>query len=290
MPHWDRERDSGTTERRDPTPPAGRESSSPAQAWRHPIDRLRDGAAGWLVARGVSPDALTIAGLLLAVPAAGCLAAGAGDAPPWDPPGAGGLPSLWPLAAAGWLLLSGLMDVLDGACARVAGRASPRGALLDANADRVADALPWLGCVAHFAARGQATLAALAALALAAGGWVPYARARGEAEGTTACGGGTWQRPTRCLVAIAGMAMGHVPALLWLLATAPALTFLGRVQRGWRDLDPARMRGASRAAGPRTLGRGILAAGILLALAAAPHLHPWLAGTADPLGDWLLGR
>lgn len=85
--------------------------------------RLAYTVARPLAARGIGPNAVTLAGLVLAglvlVPAA-----------------AGGR---WPLLAVAVIVLAGLLDSLDGAVAVLTGRVSRRGAVLDATCDRLAD-------------------------------------------------------------------------------------------------------------------------------------------------------
>ncbi len=126
--------------------------------WDAALDALTRPLARW----GVAPDGLTAASLVPA--AASGLAAAQGHF----------------IAAAILLLLSGLLDVLDGALARRTGRATRAGALLDSTLDRVADALPLVGLAVAFAPLG---LAWLPALAIVTGFTVPYARARAEALG-----------------------------------------------------------------------------------------------------------
>jgi CDP-diacylglycerol--glycerol-3-phosphate 3-phosphatidyltransferase len=86
--------------------------------------------------------------------------------------------------AFGWallcMLLSGLMDLLDGPLARETGRTTRFGALLDSTLDRVSDALPLLGLTVLFAHGGSGWLAVVPAIALLAGYTVSYIRARCE--------------------------------------------------------------------------------------------------------------
>ncbi len=141
------------------------------------LNRLRSGMstvatpiARFLLARGVSPDAVTIAGTVVVVVAA-----------------------LWAYPT-GHLLVGTLVialfvltDALDGTMARLSGRAGPWGAFLDSTLDRVADAAIFAGLVVWFTGAGDSRVTALAALAaLVLGSVVPYARARAEGLGLTA--------------------------------------------------------------------------------------------------------
>jgi CDP-diacylglycerol--glycerol-3-phosphate 3-phosphatidyltransferase len=112
---------------------------------------------------GISADAITYASLVLAV-AAG-VAVGVGH------PGIGAM----------CVLLSGSLDLLDGAVARTTNSESRWGALLDSTLDRVADAAPLSGVIVYYAHLPWAAAPAL--LTLIAGFVISYVRARAEALG-----------------------------------------------------------------------------------------------------------
>lgn len=112
---------------------------------------------------GVSANALTYGSLLFASGAA--LAAASGH-------------FAW---AAGLVLLSGVLDVLDGVVARATGTSTRYGALLDSTVDRLADGLPLLGVAIFYADAGP--VAAVPAVAMLGGFTVSYVRARAESLG-----------------------------------------------------------------------------------------------------------
>jgi CDP-diacylglycerol--glycerol-3-phosphate 3-phosphatidyltransferase len=85
--------------------------------------RLSYALARPLAALGVRPTAITLAGLGLAGLVLPSAAAG----------------GRWPLLAVVTIVLSGLLDSLDGAVAVLTDRVSRRGAVLDATCDRLAD-------------------------------------------------------------------------------------------------------------------------------------------------------
>ncbi|MEJ5945862.1 CDP-alcohol phosphatidyltransferase family protein [Pseudokineococcus basanitobsidens] len=157
-----------------------------------------------LARAGVAPTALTAAGLL--VPLAALPAAAAGGR--------------WVLAVPVLVLLSGVLDSLDGGVAVLTGRTSAWGAVADAVADRVADALAlvvlWL-----LGAPGPLVVAAGALAALA-----EYSRARAGASGVHEVGVVTvGERPTRVLVVAAtALVAGLRPeqAATWALVGALA--------------------------------------------------------------------
>lgn len=134
---------------------------------------------------GVSPDLVTLLGLLasgLAVPAA--LADG------W-----------WLVAAAAAVVLSGLLDNVDGAVAVLTGRATAWGQVLDSVADRVGD-LVFLGALLAAGAPWPVCMAGGALMLLQ-----EYLRARAMAAGMTEVGVVTvWERPTRVVVTAAFLA------------------------------------------------------------------------------------
>lgn len=112
---------------------------------------------------GISADAITYASLVLAVLSGASVALG------------------HPGLAATLILLSGSLDLLDGAVARITGSASRWGALLDSTLDRVADAAPLAGVIVYYSNWHWAATAPL--LSIIAGFVISYVRARSEALG-----------------------------------------------------------------------------------------------------------
>ena len=83
--------------------------------------------------------------------------------------------------AALLLVIFGLFDTLDGELARLQGRSSARGMLLDASTDRMKEMLLYTG-IAYFLATGDdPATSAWAAAALGASVCVSYVKAKGEA-------------------------------------------------------------------------------------------------------------
>ena len=93
-----------------------------------------------------------------------------------------------PLLARGRLVegavcvgLGGALDVLDGMVARISGRASPAGAMLDSVTDRLADGAPFAGLALLY--RGAAATLLVPLAALTACFLLSYARARANLHG-----------------------------------------------------------------------------------------------------------
>jgi len=137
------------------------------------IDAIRAAVRRFMgyVARGLnrvtggklSPDAVTIFGFLMHIPIALLIAAG-----------------VFNILAAGMLLVFGLFDALDGELARLQGRESNRGGLLDASTDRMKEVLLYSGAAYAFALSNHPTTAAWAAAACGASICVSYVKAKGE--------------------------------------------------------------------------------------------------------------
>src|SRR5579872_3408373 len=112
---------------------------------------------------GATPNFLTCASL---IPAVMCgIAAASGEFYP----------------AAIFLLVSGVLDLLDGSLARVTNSETRFGALLDSSLDRISDAAPALGLIVFFAPNGW--VAILPALTLVGAFQISYVRARAESLG-----------------------------------------------------------------------------------------------------------
>lgn len=110
----------------------------------------------------LSPDAVTIVGVLMHLPIAWLIAVGH---------------NIW---AAGLLIVFGLFDSLDGALARLQKRDSPHGMLLDASTDRMKEVMLYTGAAYILASGSAPRQAALAVAACGASLCVSYIKAKGE--------------------------------------------------------------------------------------------------------------
>ncbi|MEM8925107.1 MAG: CDP-alcohol phosphatidyltransferase family protein [Actinomycetota bacterium] len=159
---------------------------------------------------GVSPDAITVVGVLMA--AACAVAIGLG---------------FFPLAVL-LLALTGLPDALDGAVAKAAGRSGPRGAYLDSVSDRLSDGLLFFGCAWYFAGTDNPRNAMVPFALLVAAGMVSYQRAKAESLGYEAKGG-LMERAERFIAL--GLGLLFFPILLWVLWAMLILTTITAVTR-----------------------------------------------------------
>lgn len=160
-----------------------------------------------LARAGAGPNLVTGLGLLVALAAVPVAAAG----------------GRWPVLAFAVVVLSGLMDNLDGAVAVLTGRTSRWGAVLDSVCDRVADA----GYVVALWLLGAPGW--LAVLAGGLTGLQEYLRARAAAGGMTEVGVVTVsERPTRVIVtAMFLLAAGTYPGAAGTWATAGTAVWAG---------------------------------------------------------------
>ena len=170
--------------------------------------------AAFLARLGLSPNAVTLAGLLVAGGAAYLLSTG----------------QLW--AGGIVLLASGVFDLFDGALARATGRESKFGALLDSVTDRVSEVVVLLGLLVFYLHRDSTEGVVLVYVALAGSIMVSYLRARSEGLGIESQVG-IMTRPERVAALGVGVIVGYwwVTAVLVVLGTIAALTIFTSVQR-----------------------------------------------------------
>jgi len=166
---------------------------------------------------GVSPSAITFVGLVLSVFSGWGIATGH-------------------FMRAGILLVfAGLCDMIDGATARAANRATASGAFLDSTVDRYSEIVILLGALFYYMARSHSAPevgTALAVFAALAGSlMVSYTRARAEAIGQS-CQIGLTERPERMIILIVGAMFGETAfrVAIWVLAVLANLTAIQRIR------------------------------------------------------------
>ena len=165
---------------------------------------------------GLTPNALTILGLLLNVGVAVVIATGH---PRWG----GAL-----------LLVASAFDMLDGAVARASDTITRFGGFLDSTLDRYSEVVVFGGVLVYLLGTDDAERGALLVFVAAAGSLlISYARARAEAAGYTASVG-LVARPERVILLAVCLVLGRPLWALWVLAIATHLTALTRIVHVWR--------------------------------------------------------
>jgi CDP-diacylglycerol--glycerol-3-phosphate 3-phosphatidyltransferase len=184
-----------------------------------------------LMRAGVTPDAVTITGTVVAT----ALALGL-------------LPTGHLFLGALLIGVFALFDSLDGVLARMTGRSGPWGAFLDSTLDRISDGAVFTGIALWFLLHTDGSIqtwgvvVTLACLVL--GGVVPYARARAESVGADAHVG-IAERSDRLVIALVptgfvqlGLPVVVLVVVLALLALASLVTVAQRVGAVHRQLAP----------------------------------------------------
>jgi CDP-diacylglycerol--glycerol-3-phosphate 3-phosphatidyltransferase len=181
--------------------------------------------ATWLARSGVTPDAITIVGTIGAVTSALV----------FFPNGA------W---FTGTMLVWGfvMLDLVDGAVARIGGRTSRFGAVLDSSCDRIADAAVFGSIAWYFARHGQRWMFLAALLCLVLGSLTSYIRARAESVGLTATVG-IAERADRLIIVLVGTGLSGEPfevpyiqaIALWGLVAASTVTVMQRFATVYRQ-------------------------------------------------------
>lgn len=169
-----------------------------------------------LVAKtGVHPNAVTLFGFILNAGAAWVLATGH-------------------FLIGGFLVLfAGVFDLLDGALARVTGKGTIFGALLDSTIDRYSEAVLLFGLLIYFARRGDTTEVILIFAAIAGSMLISYIRARAEGLGLDA-EVGIMRRTLRICTLALGLLINQVLIFLWILAILTHFTAWHRLFYVWR--------------------------------------------------------
>ncbi len=165
----------------------------------------------------LSPNALTLIGLIISVVSAAAFARGE-------------------LIMGGVLILvSGVFDILDGAVARANGRMTSFGGFLDSVCDRYADAVVFIG-IMYGALAGSISAHALlgislwlwCAMALIGSLLVSYTRARAEGAGVENMDVGIAERPERMILLSVGAFSGLIA---WAIVVIVILTHITIIQR-----------------------------------------------------------
>jgi CDP-diacylglycerol--glycerol-3-phosphate 3-phosphatidyltransferase len=166
---------------------------------------------------GVVPNQVTVAAMVFSLAAAGLIVA-----------------DQLVLAGVVWLL-GGLLDLIDGALARLQDRVTASGAFLDSTLDRVSEGVVFSALAYHLAAQGAAVDAGLVVLALLGSLLISYTRARAEGLGAD-CKVGLVTRAERVLLIAFGLCFDQVQVVIYLLVLLTAFTVGQRIHHTFRVL------------------------------------------------------
>jgi phosphatidylinositol phosphate synthase len=172
-----------------------------------------------LARTGVTPNVLTTTGVTL------CLAAAV--LVPFENR-ADKLLVYW--LAAGLFVVGSLLDILDGALARVGGKSTPFGAFIDSTTDRVGEGAMLAAIALVFAREGKEWAVVVAVAAVVGSFLVSYTRARAEALGLKAAVG-LGSRAERVVVITAGLVFAPWGGLPWAIVALAVTAWVTVVQR-----------------------------------------------------------
>ncbi len=186
--------------------------------FRHQVERAVRPVGEQLRKTKISPDHLTLIGLIVACGAAVAIGMGA--------------------LRLGLLLvvLAALPDLLDGALAKASNQSSQRGAFFDSTVDRVTDAV-LLGGVAWFLAYQRGPYASVLVFAvMAVSSLISYQRAKAESLGLSAKGG-LMERAERIILLCVGLLFDAL--LFWAMVLMLVLVTITAVQRFFKVWNQA---------------------------------------------------
>ncbi|MCX6521882.1 MAG: CDP-alcohol phosphatidyltransferase family protein [Actinobacteria bacterium] len=169
----------------------------------------------------MSPDHLTVMGLLVAVGAA--VAIGLGEL----------------RLGLVLVILAALPDLFDGALAKASNTSSQRGAFFDSVIDRVTDALLFGGVAWYFASEESPHMAMLPFAIMALSSVISYQRAKAESLGLDAKGG-LMERAERIILFCLGLLIPPllIP-ILWVMLVLTGITAIQRFVKVWKQADVA---------------------------------------------------
>jgi CDP-diacylglycerol--glycerol-3-phosphate 3-phosphatidyltransferase len=183
-------------------------------------DELRSYARGRLIESRLTPNAISLTGLILNLAAAALV-----------------LERMFFLAGLAFIVGS-VMDTLDGRYSRMSGKGTLFGAFLDSTLDRIEEGIVLAAVAWYFADQGDAVAAAACVVAVLGSLMVSYTRARAEALGVE-CKVGLATRPVRVVLLSIGLVFAKGAGVVDVELLAPsiyamaALTALTVGQRVW---------------------------------------------------------
>ncbi|MDQ3311577.1 MAG: CDP-alcohol phosphatidyltransferase family protein [Actinomycetota bacterium] len=185
--------------------------------FRVPVDRAVKPLGNRLKRTGLTPDHLTVVGILVGVGAAVAIAFGQ------------------LLLGLALVILAALPDLLDGALAKASNAASQRGAFFDSTIDRLTDAVLLGGVGWYLASEQSSHMVMLPFAVMAVSSIISYQRAKAESLGLDAKGG-LMERAERIVLLCIGLL--YEPLLvpvLWVMLALSSITAVQRFVKVWRQ-------------------------------------------------------
>jgi CDP-diacylglycerol---glycerol-3-phosphate 3-phosphatidyltransferase len=183
--------------------------------------RLAPPLARLLSKTGLTPNAVTVTGFIMALGAAALIVTGHN------------------LAAGIVVLAAAIFDMLDGALARLTGKTTRFGAVLDSTLDRLSEAALLLALAYVFAVNGHALWSLISGIAMLGSLMVSYIRARIEGIGIE-CKEGLFTRPERVIIMALALLLSQINYVLYIAVSLMALltfyTVIERVAYAYRKL------------------------------------------------------
>ena len=184
---------------------------------RAPVEKAVKPIGDRLRRTRLTPDHLTVVGLVVAVGAALSIAAG------------------WLALGLLLVILAALPDLLDGALAKASNTSSQRGAFFDSVVDRVTDSLLFGGVAWYFASNESAHMAILPMSVAAMSSVISYERAKAESLGLQAKGG-LMERAERIILLCIGLLFPPIlVVVMWLMLALVTLTAVQRFTKVWKQ-------------------------------------------------------
>ncbi len=178
----------------------------------------------------ISPNALTLTGVVINVVAAWELAHGRFISAGW------------------WMIVANIFDYIDGKVAADLNRVTEFGAFWDSVMDRFSDITLFIGLIALYnrIGSGSADLVIVTSLAMMFSVMTSYTRARAESL-VEKCKVGFMERPERIVLFMIGAFTNRMAAVLWVILVLSVVTVLDRIFFTWRELKAGRSLEAVRA-------------------------------------------
>ena len=138
--------------------------------------------------------------------------------------------------AGATLLVSGFLDLIDGAVARLSKIANAFGGILDSSLDRYGDGFVFAGLFLFCARHDNKMYELLAVSAWLGSFLISYVRARAECA-IPKCRVGFWERGERIVYIALGLLLNNIGLVLWILAFATHGTALVRLAYSKKEAE-----------------------------------------------------